>query len=173
MNQWLTSKKIIYLWITSSLQCLFQMSFYNTLYNSYRVLTKHYQHVLAFIFAVKDINENLQVLPNITLGFKIHDKYSGKWTYHTIMELFSPVNRLIPNYKCGTKNNLISVIGALYPEISLDMSHILEMYKVPQVGYFHELWNVNITYVLQVYFIKFIFKNTEVSIDIFFGIIFQ
>ncbi|XP_032092104.1 vomeronasal type-2 receptor 26-like [Thamnophis elegans] len=99
------------------------------------VHTKHYQHVLAFIFAVKDINENLQVLPNITLGFKIHDKYSGKWTYHTTMELFSPVNRLVPNYKCGTKNNLISVIGALYPEISLDMSHILAMYKVPQFVY--------------------------------------
>ncbi|KAK9397368.1 type-2 vomeronasal receptor [Crotalus adamanteus] len=101
----------------------------------HRVLTKHYQHVLAFIFAVKNINENLKVLPNITLGFRIHDKYSGKWTYHTTMELFSPVNRLIPNYKCDTKDNVISVIGALYPKISLDMSHILAVYKVPQFVY--------------------------------------
>ncbi|XP_063158504.1 vomeronasal type-2 receptor 26-like [Candoia aspera] len=100
-----------------------------------RVLTKHYQHVLAFVFAVKEINENVQVLPNITLGFRIYDKYAGKWTYHTTMELFSPENKLIPNYKCGTQNNMISVIGALYPEISLDMSVILAMYKVPQFVY--------------------------------------
>lgn len=160
MNQCLTSKK----------EFVYESHFYNAPYHSYRVLTKHYQHVLAFIFAVKNINENLKVLPNITLGFRIHDKYSGKWTYHTTMELFSPVNRLIPNYKCDTKDNIISVIGALYPEISFDMSHILAVYKVPQVRYFDELWNFTVTYVLQHFYS---IKDKEIFIDIFFRIISQ
>lgn len=101
---------------------------------NFRVQTKFYQHILALIFAVKEINENPQILPNITLGFNIFDSYDGTWTYHATMKLFSPLKRLIPNYKCGFQNNLVAVIGAFYSETSLFMGDILKTYKVPQVG---------------------------------------
>ncbi|XP_032092100.1 vomeronasal type-2 receptor 26-like [Thamnophis elegans] len=99
------------------------------------VQPKFYQHILALIFAVKEINENPQILPNITLGFNIFDSYDGTWTYHTTMKLFSPLKRLIPNYKCGFQNNLVAVIGALYSETSLLLGDILKTYKVPQIIY--------------------------------------
>uniref|UniRef100_A0A670YZB5 G-protein coupled receptors family 3 profile domain-containing protein n=1 Tax=Pseudonaja textilis TaxID=8673 RepID=A0A670YZB5_PSETE len=106
-------------------------------YNCYsRVQTKFYQHILALIFAVKEINENHQILPNITLGINIFDNYGRKWIYHATIELFSSLKRMVPNYKCGIKNNLVSVIGALYSEISIDMADILRIYKLPQVSYF-------------------------------------
>ncbi|XP_077774300.1 vomeronasal type-2 receptor 26-like [Podarcis muralis] len=51
------------------------------------------------------------------------------------MELFSTQNRVIPNYEYGIRNNLISVIGDLYSETSLQMANILGIYKVPQFTY--------------------------------------
>ncbi|XP_032092093.1 vomeronasal type-2 receptor 26-like [Thamnophis elegans] len=100
-----------------------------------RVLIKFYQHILSFIFAVKKINEDLQLLPNITLGFRIYDSYGGEYSYHATMELFSSQNQLIPNYKCGILNKLISVVGTLDPEYSFTIEDILGIYRVPQFLY--------------------------------------
>ncbi|XP_026545786.1 vomeronasal type-2 receptor 26-like [Notechis scutatus] len=97
-----------------------------------RVLIKYYQHILSMIFAVQKINEDLQLLPNITLGFRIYDTYGGENTYHATMELLSNQNLFIPNYKCGLLNDLVSVVGTLDPAISFDMADILSIYKVPQ-----------------------------------------
>ncbi|KAG6539662.1 type-2 vomeronasal receptor [Crotalus adamanteus] len=99
------------------------------------VLIKYYQHILTMIFAVKKTNEDLHLLPNITLGFRIYESYGGEYTYHATMELFSSQNRFIPNYNCGILNKFKSVIGTLDPKISIDMADILGIYKVPQLLY--------------------------------------
>ncbi|XP_077169288.1 vomeronasal type-2 receptor 26-like [Paroedura picta] len=100
------------------------------------VLTKNYQHILALLYAVEEINSNHQILPNITLGFNIYDSYYNEWwTYRGTLELLSTHNIFVPNFKCGTQNNLISVIGALYSETSLNIADILGLFKVPQFTY--------------------------------------
>ncbi|XP_054850029.1 vomeronasal type-2 receptor 26-like [Eublepharis macularius] len=105
------------------------------------VLTKNYQLLLALVFAVEEINENHQILPNITLGFNIYDSYfNAQHTYYATLQLLSTHNRFIPNYKCGIQNNLISVIGALYTRTSLDIAEVLGIYKVPQFSYGSTPW---------------------------------
>ncbi|XP_015679668.1 vomeronasal type-2 receptor 26-like [Protobothrops mucrosquamatus] len=99
------------------------------------VLTKYYQHILALVFAVKEINETPQILPNLTLGCRIYDNYSGRYTSYATIKLFSRQKKFIPNYKCEIQNKLISVIGALYSGISFTMARILSIYKVPQITY--------------------------------------
>ncbi|XP_015276441.1 PREDICTED: vomeronasal type-2 receptor 26-like [Gekko japonicus] len=100
------------------------------------VLTKNYQHILALVFAVKEINKNHQILPNITLGFNIYDSYfDSRRTYRATLDLLSTYKRFTPNYKCGIQSNLISVIGALYTKTSLNIAEILGIYKVPQFTY--------------------------------------
>ncbi|XP_032092087.1 vomeronasal type-2 receptor 26-like [Thamnophis elegans] len=81
------------------------------------------------VFSVKKINEDIQLLPNITLGFIVHDRHAG---YHAKMELFSSQNSYVPNYKCGILNKLISVVGNIDSGLFSDMATILDAYKIPQ-----------------------------------------
>ncbi|XP_053120342.1 vomeronasal type-2 receptor 26-like [Hemicordylus capensis] len=106
------------------------------LFDEFVVLTKNYQHILAFIFAVKEINENPQILSNVTLGFHIYDNYfNAEWTFHATMLLLSSLERFVPNYKCDFQNNLTSVIGGLDSQTSLHVATILSIYKIPQLIY--------------------------------------
>ncbi|XP_062992880.1 vomeronasal type-2 receptor 116-like [Elgaria multicarinata webbii] len=100
------------------------------------IVPKNYQLLLAFAFAVKEINENPQILPNLTLGIRIYDSYDNpRRTYHATMLLLSLLDRLVPNYMCDTQNNLVAVIGGLDTEISLHIANILDSYKILQVIY--------------------------------------
>ncbi|XP_053120386.1 vomeronasal type-2 receptor 26-like [Hemicordylus capensis] len=99
------------------------------------VLLKNYQHVLALVFAVKEINEHPKILPNITLGFHIYDSFhNARITYETTLRLLSAQHRFVPNYNCDIQNKLISVIGGLSSEISFYMSVILDIYHIPQLS---------------------------------------
>uniref|UniRef100_A0A8C6VJR3 G-protein coupled receptors family 3 profile domain-containing protein n=1 Tax=Naja naja TaxID=35670 RepID=A0A8C6VJR3_NAJNA len=105
-------------------------------YSNYSGVPKNYQHILALAFAVKEINENPQILPNFTLGFHIYDSYdNAQKTYQATMLLLSATERLVPNYLCNIQNKVIAVIGGLDAEISLHVAILLDIYKVPQVNW--------------------------------------
>ncbi|XP_060110777.1 vomeronasal type-2 receptor 26-like [Heteronotia binoei] len=100
------------------------------------MMPKNYQNILSLLFAVKEINESPTMLPNVTIGFHVCDQnYNLQKTFHGTMSLLSTKHKFVPNYKCDVQNNLISVIGGLIPETSINMATILNAYKIPQLTY--------------------------------------
>ncbi|XP_061447631.1 vomeronasal type-2 receptor 26-like [Rhineura floridana] len=66
------------------------------LLDDFVVVPKYYQHILALAFAVKETNENPEILPNVTLGFHLYDSYfSARQTYHATMLLMSTLERWV------------------------------------------------------------------------------
>ncbi|XP_044300463.1 vomeronasal type-2 receptor 26-like [Varanus komodoensis] len=103
---------------------------------SRRIVPRNYQHLLALVFAVKEINEDSMILPNVTLGFHIYDSYiNEKLTYQATLQLLSAHSGFVPNYSCGTQKRLVAVVGGLDFETSFHMAAILGIYKIPQVSY--------------------------------------
>ncbi|KAK9397929.1 type-2 vomeronasal receptor [Crotalus adamanteus] len=100
------------------------------------VITKFYQHVLALVFAVKEINKDPHILPNFTLGFHIYDSYSNAlMTYRAILDLLFKLHKIVPNYICGTEKKVMGIIGGMSPETSIRMAEILQLFKIPQISY--------------------------------------
>ncbi|XP_060546919.1 vomeronasal type-2 receptor 26-like [Pantherophis guttatus] len=96
-------------------------------------VTQTYQHILAFVFAVKEINENIQMLHNISLGFSIYNDYfTGSLTYLTSLKLLSTWGKFIPNYRCDVQGTTVAVIGGPNSKACLFMATILSIYKLPQ-----------------------------------------
>ncbi|XP_063158205.1 vomeronasal type-2 receptor 26-like [Candoia aspera] len=100
------------------------------------VVTENYQHVLVLIFAVKEINENAKMLPNVTLGINIYDSHlNAKWTYHAAMQLISPNSKFLPNYQCVIQDNLFAIVEELISDIIHQFPIVLSLYKIPQLMY--------------------------------------
>ncbi|XP_060547739.1 vomeronasal type-2 receptor 26-like [Pantherophis guttatus] len=78
----------------------------------HRPIAKNYQHFLALAFAVREVNKDLDLLPNITFGFYIYDNYQVELKISIIsLSLLSTRGRMVPGYKCGRQDPLLSVIG--------------------------------------------------------------
>ncbi|XP_058036604.1 vomeronasal type-2 receptor 26-like [Ahaetulla prasina] len=100
------------------------------------VITKFHQHVLALAFAVKEINEDLQILPNVTLGFHIYDSYNNAgMTYRTTLDLLFKSREFVPNYRCDNQKNLMAIIGGLDFETSSYIGELIGFFKIPQLTY--------------------------------------
>ncbi|XP_070619284.1 vomeronasal type-2 receptor 26-like [Erythrolamprus reginae] len=112
----------------------FQKEPFRPRYNSLPMFKK-YQEFLALEFAVTEINKDLVLLPNLTLGFHICDNVRIEKIISLIsLSLLSTWGRMIPGYKCDRQDILLSIIGGDHPKSSRQMASIFGIYKVPQLG---------------------------------------
>ncbi|XP_021099634.1 vomeronasal type-2 receptor 116-like [Heterocephalus glaber] len=94
-----------------------------------------YQNVLAFIFAIEEINKNPQILANISLGYEFHNFLYSHWRMlENSLSMLTGQNE-IPNYSCRRESKPVAVLtGTLWPT-SAQIGTLLELYKFPQVTF--------------------------------------
>eukprot|EP00079_Xenopus_tropicalis_P013822 XP_002943138.2 PREDICTED: vomeronasal type-2 receptor 26-like [Xenopus tropicalis] len=101
-----------------------------------RLNPRNYQNVLAFIFAVNEINRNPHLLPNISLGFRIVDGCSCEERAVTGMfDILSGGNTPVPNFHCGFLHNLAAIVDGISSKVTILLAQLLGISKIPQISY--------------------------------------
>ncbi|XP_017951197.1 extracellular calcium-sensing receptor [Xenopus tropicalis] len=88
------------------------------------------------VFAINEINENPELLPNITLGFRIYDScFNEMQAVDGALQLLTGNEMAIPNYICEKKLKMVGLIGDLQSSNSVAVARILGLYRYPQISY--------------------------------------
>ncbi|XP_029441199.1 extracellular calcium-sensing receptor-like [Rhinatrema bivittatum] len=97
---------------------------------------RFYQHVNVMAFALKEINKNSHLLPNITLGLWIYDSCDApsRSLQGTMWQLTRNKDP-IPNYACRGTSPLAAVIGDNQSRMSITIAQLLGVYKQTQISY--------------------------------------
>uniref|UniRef100_A0A670JNF9 G-protein coupled receptors family 3 profile domain-containing protein n=1 Tax=Podarcis muralis TaxID=64176 RepID=A0A670JNF9_PODMU len=133
LNKIFYKKSMDVLWL---LLLLFFVNSYNICSFHDSSVPKNYQHILALAFAVQEINENPDILSNVSLGFHIlNSYYTARMTYKASLSLFSAQGRFVPNFQGHNQKKVIALIGGCISEISANVAVISAMYKTPQLTY--------------------------------------
>ncbi|XP_060549366.1 vomeronasal type-2 receptor 26-like [Pantherophis guttatus] len=104
--------------------------------NKSRAEARKIWHLLSFMLTIQEINQNPSILSNITLGYNLHDIYcSEEMTSEALLDLLSFGQANIPNYTCGGEENLLVVLDETDSDISIQISTLLGIYKIPQISY--------------------------------------
>ncbi|KAM5187456.1 LOW QUALITY PROTEIN: vomeronasal type-2 receptor 116-like [Callospermophilus lateralis] len=109
------------------LGCIFALHFW---------FWKNYQYVLAFYFAIEEINKDSHLLPNLTLGFHVYNAFSSdQFTLWSTLLWLSGKMQTLPNYNCQTQSKSAAIIAGTMSAFSAEIGTLLELYKTPQVTY--------------------------------------
>ncbi|XP_069059358.1 vomeronasal type-2 receptor 26-like [Pleurodeles waltl] len=101
---------------------------------------RYYRDVLAMIFAVKEINETPELLPNITLGFWIFDSCTSESrAIGGVLELLSGNMDLIPGYRCPSLPALLGIIGGAMSFLTVPMARVMGPLHFPQISHASQL----------------------------------
>ncbi|XP_030043936.1 vomeronasal type-2 receptor 26-like [Microcaecilia unicolor] len=96
----------------------------------------YFQHLLAFFFAIEEINQNEEILPNITLGFHIYDSCSDVcFSLSGVLSILSGQEEAVPGYTCHRRGHVAGFIGSLSPMMSHAISRLTGIYRYPQISY--------------------------------------
>ncbi|XP_078515264.1 extracellular calcium-sensing receptor-like [Lissotriton helveticus] len=97
---------------------------------------RYYREVLAMIFAIEEINQNPDLLSNITLGFRIFDScMSEARAIQGTLELLSGKDRPVPGYSCRRHPLLAGIIGETMSSLTVPMAVIMGSFHYPQISH--------------------------------------
>ncbi|XP_029440334.1 extracellular calcium-sensing receptor-like [Rhinatrema bivittatum] len=95
-----------------------------------------YQYVLTMVFAIEEINHNIRLLPNTTLGFEIFDScYEDMKAVECVLRLLSGSKDMAPNYNCHSGPQTAVIIGDILSSATMQVARILGLYRFPQISY--------------------------------------
>ncbi|XP_069495775.1 extracellular calcium-sensing receptor-like [Ambystoma mexicanum] len=97
---------------------------------------RYYRDVLAMVFATEEINGTPELLPNISLGFRIFDScMSENRAIESLLSLLSGRTGLVPGYRCPKQPLLAGVIGETMSSLTVPMARIMGALHYPQISH--------------------------------------
>ncbi|KAM5237991.1 vomeronasal type-2 receptor 116-like [Ctenodactylus gundi] len=100
-----------------------------------QLMPNNYQHVLALVFAIEEINRSPQLLTNVTLGYEFHNVMHSHWRTVESSLLVLTGQDEMPNYTCRRENTSVAVLtGASWENVS-QFGALLELYRLPQLAF--------------------------------------
>ncbi|XP_053575468.1 uncharacterized protein LOC128664684 [Bombina bombina] len=95
---------------------------------------ENYLQLHAMRFAIEEINNNPELLPNTTLGFKIYDSCALlQRELEGTLWMVTGQNKAIANFQCQEKEQMAAIIGHSISTYSILMAHILGLARYPHV----------------------------------------
>ncbi|XP_078524821.1 extracellular calcium-sensing receptor-like [Lissotriton helveticus] len=95
-----------------------------------------FQWFQAMLFAIEDVNRNPNLLPNITLGFRIHDSCMViQRAIEGTLWILTGQEEPTPNYQCLRNRLPVAIIGDVTSTRSILLAQILSLYRHPQISY--------------------------------------
>ncbi|XP_043926795.1 extracellular calcium-sensing receptor-like [Protopterus annectens] len=95
-----------------------------------------YIMIQGMYFAVEEINRKGDLIPNMTLGFKLYDSCEAvARALDSTLQLLSGQQESVPNYQCKRHPMVSAILGDSRSQISMLMARILGIYKYPQISY--------------------------------------
>ncbi|KAM9329451.1 vomeronasal type-2 receptor 26-like [Gastrophryne carolinensis] len=94
-----------------------------------------YKFMLAFFFAIDEINGDPNFLPNITLGYHLYNTcgYPIK-TLYSVLKIISGHKETIPNYSCMGNMEVAGFVGDTTFPTTLTTAEFLKIYQYPQIS---------------------------------------
>ncbi|KAM5164986.1 extracellular calcium-sensing receptor-like [Mantella aurantiaca] len=97
---------------------------------------RYYRDVLGLMFAVDDINNSPELLPNISLGFSVLDScMSEVRAVGGVLSLLSGLGNPVPGYNCHTSSVIVGIVGDNYSFLSIPIAQITGIFHFPQISY--------------------------------------
>ncbi|KAM4690446.1 extracellular calcium-sensing receptor-like [Rhinophrynus dorsalis] len=97
---------------------------------------RYYRFLLAMIYAIIEINQSSDLLPNITLGLKLYDScYNEVKSLKGAKWILSGQKNIAPNFNCNNKIMPSAIVGDMPSKASMPVARILGLYRYPQVSY--------------------------------------
>uniref|UniRef100_A0A8C6XV95 G-protein coupled receptors family 3 profile domain-containing protein n=1 Tax=Naja naja TaxID=35670 RepID=A0A8C6XV95_NAJNA len=85
-----------------------------------RLIPRNYQQFLALMFAVSEVNEDILLFPNITLGFHIYGHFQReRFIFLNSLSMLSSRGQVVPGYKCDLSYTLLSIIEYLFLQLGV------------------------------------------------------
>uniref|UniRef100_H3ACP0 G-protein coupled receptors family 3 profile domain-containing protein n=1 Tax=Latimeria chalumnae TaxID=7897 RepID=H3ACP0_LATCH len=97
---------------------------------------RYYRWLQAMIFAIEEINQDSNLLPNITLGYRIYDScHLASRALEGTMWLITGQEETVPNYRCTSQTPLAAIIGDALSATAIPMAMLLGVFHYPQISY--------------------------------------
>ncbi|XP_078527625.1 extracellular calcium-sensing receptor-like isoform X2 [Lissotriton helveticus] len=101
-----------------------------------RFQLQNYQSLQAMVFAIEEISRSADILPNVTLGFRIYDSCRIlQRSLEGTLWILSGQAEPLPNFRCQWTLPIMGIVGDASSSCSAVMARVLGLYRLPQISF--------------------------------------